>query len=66
MTGLRNYGCAHCPETFTNPVVLGGHVHAQHPEHKRAVSIARPWVPRREPRPGGSLKRDTDLWPGKP
>lgn len=63
---MRTYGCAHCDATFSNPVTLGGHVHAQHPEHKRPVSVARPWIPRRGPRPDGSLKRDTDTWPGKP
>lgn len=68
MTGHRHYGCAHCPEIFTNPVKLGGHVHAQHPEHRRRITLPRTAftpLPRR-PRTDGGLKRDTDTWPGKP
>lgn len=60
----RWYRCAHCPEQFTNPVKLGGHVHAQHPEHRRA---APKWLSVGRERPARpSLKRATDIWPGRP
>lgn len=63
----KTYRCAHCDEVFTNPVKLGGHVHAHHPEHRRKVARqARPIIPARGPRPGGSLKSDTDIWPARP
>lgn len=67
MTG-RVYPCKHCDETFTNAPKLGGHVHANHPEHRRdpAKHIARPLIQARGPRPGGSLKRETDYYPARP
>lgn len=63
---MKSYPCAHCPETFTNPVQLGGHVHAAHPGHKRpAPKWLRTPAPQRWQR-GESLKRDSDQWPGRP
>lgn len=63
-TTIPRYACAHCDETFTNPVKLGGHVHANHPGHKRRPPL---WMRTERPaRPARNLKRDTDTWPGKP
>lgn len=61
----RIYACEHCDETFTKAVKLGGHVHAAHPEHRRVLSVPTRF-PARGPRPGGSLKRAGDTWPGRP
>lgn len=59
------YTCQLCPETFTKAAQLGGHVHANHPEHKRPLpSFLRTEPPPRKPR--RSLKRDTDTWAGRP
>lgn len=65
MTGpKRLYHCGHCAEVFTNPVKLGGHVHAVHPEHRRAAPLwLRTEKAKREQRP--SLKRATDTWPAR-
>lgn len=64
----RVYSCAHCDVQYTNPVALGGHVHAQHPEHRRPVTVPRGafTMPSRRVRTVGSFKRASDRWPGKP
>jgi hypothetical protein len=59
------YVCAHCGESFASSSRLGGHVHARHPEHQRALPKFLRTAPI-ERRRGSSLKRDTDSWPGKP
>lgn len=65
MTAItKQYQCAHCPDAFGH-VKLGGHVHANHPEHKRRPpKYLRTAAPERPARP--SLKRTTDTWPGRP
>lgn len=68
MTAIaRRYQCRHCDYTTDRKETLGGHVHAAHPEHTRKHAG---WpdglLQHRGPRPGGSLKRDTDVAPGRP
>jgi hypothetical protein len=59
----RIYTCAHCSTEFTNSAKLGGHVHAAHPEHKRAVPK---WLSTSRPASGRpSIKRATDMWPAR-
>jgi hypothetical protein len=66
MTALAplRFSCRHCDASFANSATLGGHVHAQHPEQKRALpKFLTTSAPPRRPR---GLKRHTDTWPGKP
>lgn len=58
------YPCRFCMATYRTSAQLGGHTHAAHPEHKRALpKMLRTTIVRKR-RP--SLKRPTDAWPGRP
>lgn len=67
MTGVR-YACTDCGETFPSAPAYGGHVHARHPERRRALPkfLQGSGVAPSKPRRSGALKRDTDHWPAKP
>lgn len=64
MTGAKVYGCKRCPEMFTNPVKLGGHMRSAHPEHQQRPPKWLQTPTQRASRP--SLKRATDIWPARP
>lgn len=59
--------CRYCTDTFPNPLRLRVHTREAHPEHANRAAVSSNLItPVRGPRPGGSLKRDTDTWQGRP
>lgn len=64
---MTTFRCRHCPTTYPNPIRLRAHTRDAHPEHaNRPIVSNKLDTPKRGPRTGGTLKRETDVWPGKP
>jgi hypothetical protein len=67
VTVARTYRCAHCRAPFNNPIDKGLHIRRHHPFAPSPTPFApkRLTVRARGPRPGGSLKRETDTHPAR-
>jgi hypothetical protein len=56
--------CKHCGTVCGNAVARSRHVDAKHPHAPKTPPIIRiPLEPRKRTKP--SLKRETDVWPGR-
>lgn len=61
--------CRYCPDEFPNAYRRTRHLATAHPEHRNKVTrggMDRLITPARGPRPGGSLKKPTDIYPARP